>query len=76
MGLPGVGEVRRYIMWPAQATSYYIGYLKILELRQRAKDRLGSKFDLKQFHRVLLGSGQVPLSLLEQQVEIYINTSV
>ena len=50
--------------------------MKILELRQRAKDRLGSKFDLKQFHRVLLGSGQVPLSLLEQQVEIYINTSV
>jgi uncharacterized protein (DUF885 family) len=76
MGLPGVGEVRRYIMWPAQATSYYIGYLKILELRQAAKDRLGSKFDLKQFHRVLLGSGQVPLSLLEQQVGTYITTSV
>jgi uncharacterized protein (DUF885 family) len=72
MGLPGVGEVRRYIMWPAQATSYYIGYLKILELRQKAKDRLGSQFDLKQFHHVLLGSGQVPLALLEHQVDVYL----
>jgi uncharacterized protein (DUF885 family) len=75
MGLPGVGEVRRYIMWPAQATSYYVGYLKILELRQKAKDRLGSKFDLKQFHHVLLGSGQLPLALLEQSIDAYIAAS-
>jgi uncharacterized protein (DUF885 family) len=73
MGLPGVGEVRRYIMWPAQATSYYVGFLKILELRQQAKDRLGSQFDLKQFHHVLLGSGQMPLAMLEQLVEGYVN---
>jgi uncharacterized protein (DUF885 family) len=71
MGTRNEGEVRRYIMWPAQATSYYVGYLKILELRQQAKDRLGSQFDLKQFHRVLLGSGQVPLAILEQAVEAY-----
>ena len=75
MGSRGEGEVRRYIMWPAQATSYYVGYLKILELRQKAKDRLGSQFDLKQFHHVLLGSGQVPLAMLEQLVEAYITAN-
>jgi uncharacterized protein (DUF885 family) len=71
MGYQGEGEVRRYIMWPAQATSYYVGYLKILDLRQKAKDRLGSQFNLKKFHRVLLGSGQVPLAILEKLVEAY-----
>jgi uncharacterized protein (DUF885 family) len=46
-----------------------MGYLKILELRQKAKDRLGSQFDLKQFHHVLLGRDQVPLAMLEQLVD-------
>jgi uncharacterized protein (DUF885 family) len=49
-----------------------VGYLKVLELRQKAKDQLGSRFDLKQFHHVLLGSGQVPLAILEQQVDAYV----
>lgn len=71
-GVQGHGEIRRYIMWPAQATSYYVGFLKILELRQRAKDQLGSRFDLKEFHHVLLDSGQVPLAMLEQLVDAYI----
>ncbi len=71
-GYPGEGETRRYIMWPAQATSYYVGFLKILELRQRAKDKLGSRFDLKKFHNIILGSGQLPLEMLEQQVDAYI----
>ena len=74
-GSRGEGEIRRYIMWPAQATSYFVGYLKILELRQKAKDLLGSQFDLKQFHHVLLGSGQVPLAKLEQLVEAYISAN-
>jgi len=47
MGSRGEGEVRRYIMLPGQAVSYYMGYLKILDLRQKAKDRLGSQFNLK-----------------------------
>ncbi len=73
-GYPGEGETRRYIMWPAQATSYYVGFLKILELRQKAMDKLGSQFDLKKFHSIILGSGQLPLEMLEQQVDAYIAT--
>lgn len=72
MGEEGEGEVRRYIMYPAQATAYYIGYLKVLELRQKAIVALGSKYDTKQFHRILLNSGQVPLALLEHQVNSWI----
>lgn len=71
-GYPGEGETRRYVMLPAQATSYYVGFLKILELRQKAKDKLGSRFDLKKFHSIVLGSGQLPLEMLEQQVDAYI----
>jgi uncharacterized protein (DUF885 family) len=71
-GYPGEGETRRYIMWPAQATSYYVGFLKILELRQKVKDKLGSKFNLKRFHSIILDSGQLPLEILEQRVDAYI----
>lgn len=71
-GYPGEGETRRYIMWPAQATAYYVGFMKILELRQRAKDQLGNRFNLKAFHTIILGSGQLPLDMLEQQVDAYI----
>jgi uncharacterized protein (DUF885 family) len=71
-GYPGEGETRRYIMWPAQATSYYVGFLRILELRQKAKEKLRSRFNLKGFHNVVLGSGQLPLEMLEQQVNAYI----
>ncbi len=70
-GKSNEGEIVRYSLWPAQATSYYVGYLKILELRKKAKEKLGSKFDLKKFHSVLLGSGQLPLAMLEKQVEAY-----
>jgi uncharacterized protein (DUF885 family) len=65
-------EIRRYTAMPAQATAYYVGFLKILDLRQKAKDRLGSRFDLKAFHRVVLENGELPLATLEQLVEIYI----
>jgi len=71
-GMPGDGEIRRYIMWPAQAVSYYIGFQKILELRQMAKTHLGSSFDIKKFHTIILGSGQVPLAVLEELVSSYI----
>ncbi|NIV38672.1 MAG: DUF885 family protein, partial [Anaerolineae bacterium] len=67
-------EVDRYVVLPAQATAYKIGMLKILELRQRAMDRLGDKFDIKQFHNIVLGSGSLPLGFLERVVDDYIDS--
>jgi uncharacterized protein (DUF885 family) len=65
-------EVERYVVWPAQATGYKVGMVKILELRQRAMDQLGDRFDLKEFHNVVLGDGPLPLSILERLVDEYI----
>jgi len=67
-----ISEIERYIVRPGQACAYKVGQLKILELRRRAMDRLGERFDLKQFHNVVLTNGALPLSLLEQQVELWI----
>lgn len=66
-------EVERYIVMPGQACAYYIGYLKILGLRQKAEAVLGEAFDLQDFHEVLLGSGGLPLALLEEVVDAYID---
>jgi uncharacterized protein (DUF885 family) len=66
-----VSEIKRYTAMPGQATAYYIGFLKILELRQKAQDKLGEKFVLKDFHRIVLGNGEMPLSTLEQLVDKY-----
>ncbi len=63
------GEISRYSVWPGQATSYYIGFLKILSLRQKAMDALGEDFDLKAFHRLILENGALPLSILESLVD-------
>jgi uncharacterized protein (DUF885 family) len=65
-------EVERYFNWPGQATSYMIGQLKILELRARAEKELGSAFDLRDFHAVVLENGAVPLDVLEELVASYI----
>ena len=67
-----VKEVERYITNPGQATSYKIGELKIFELRRKAQAALGSKFDIRDFHTVVLGSGAVPLEVLEEQVDAWI----
>lgn len=65
-------EVDRYVVWPGQACSYKIGMLKILELREKAKRELGPKFSMKQFHNVVLRAGGVPLGVLSQVVDDYI----
>ena len=74
-GLPrgtAESEVARYICWAGQATSYKIGMIQILELRQKASDKLGDRFDLKEFHNVVLSNGSLPLAILERVVDDYI----
>jgi uncharacterized protein (DUF885 family) len=65
-------EVERYFNWPGQATSYMIGQLKILELRDRARRELGDRFSIRDFHSVILENGAVPLDVLEELVNDYI----
>ncbi len=67
-----VSEVRRYIVWPGQATAYKIGMLEILKLREYAKTELGDKFDIKGFHDTVLGGGSLPLSILERRVKDWV----
>ena len=68
-------EIERYIVWPGQATSYKMGMLKILELRKKAQDALGEKFDIRKFHTIVLDQGIVPLFILEDIIDEWIATS-
>ena len=63
--------IERYIVMPGQATAYKVGMLKILELRKKSKAVLGKKFDIRDFHQVILGQGPLPLSLLGKEVEAW-----
>ncbi len=65
-------QIARYIVWPGQSTAYKVGMLELLELRQRAMDQLGDRFDLKEFHDVVLGNGSMPLEILSRVVDGYI----
>ncbi len=64
--------VERHIVMPSQATAYKIGMLKILELRQKAKDALGDSFDIREYHDVVITNGALPLNVLEEMVDEYI----
>ncbi|KKL63888.1 hypothetical protein LCGC14_2170610, partial [marine sediment metagenome] len=68
----GVKMVERHIVMPSQATAYKVGMLKILELREAAKVKLGDKFDIRQFHDVVLKNGAVPLNVLESFVDQWV----
>ncbi|HWJ38519.1 MAG TPA: DUF885 family protein, partial [Sphingomicrobium sp.] len=68
-------EVDRYISWPGQALSYKLGELEIRRLRSEAEQELGTRFDIKKFHSMLLGLGSVPLPLLEDEVHRFIAES-
>ncbi|REL28783.1 DUF885 domain-containing protein [Thalassotalea euphylliae] len=70
-----VSEIERYIVMPGQATAYKVGMMKILELRERAKEVLGERFDLRDFHDVVLKNGAVPLDILERLIEQYIEST-
>ncbi|WP_444945449.1 DUF885 domain-containing protein [Microbulbifer sp. VTAC004] len=65
-------EIERYLVMPGQALAYKAGMLKILELRERAREKLGGDFDIRQFHNVVLTNGALPLAVLEQQVDSWI----
>jgi len=67
-----IAEIERYFVLPGQATAYKVGMTKILELREKAKQALGDRYDVRDFHRAVLNNGSVPLNILEQLVDQYI----
>jgi uncharacterized protein (DUF885 family) len=70
-----VAEINRYLVIPGQATSYKIGMLKILELRERSQEALAEDFDIREFHDVVLGGGALPLDILDRRINNYIEAA-
>jgi uncharacterized protein (DUF885 family) len=66
-------EIDRYIGWPGQAVSYKMGEIKIKSLREKASSQMGDNFDVREFHARILKNGSVPLSILEEEIDTYIN---
>ena len=71
-----INEVDRYLIMPGQALAYKIGQLKIMELKKKSKESLGEKFDIKEFHHVILGEGALPLDVLEEKIDQYIQNTM
>ena len=71
-----INEVDRYLIMPGQALAYKIGQLKIMELKMKSKESLGEKFDIKEFHHVILGEGALPLDVLEEKINQYIQNTM
>ena len=71
-----ISEIERYMVWPGQALSYKIGELKIRELRGKAEYKLGDSFDIKEFHDQVLNTGSLPLFLLEQKINKWIESKM
>jgi len=68
-----IGQIDRYVSWPAQALSYKIGEIKIRQLRQMAEDKLGDKFEIRSFHDQMLTNGSLPMALLEELTIDWVN---
>ena len=75
-GSPSSYEIDRFVVIPAQATGYAIGMIEILDLRHRAMEQLGDKFELSEFHQVVIGNGAMPLEILERVVDDYIEAEL
>ena len=71
-----INEIDRYINWPGQALAYKIGELKIKELRAISENKLGNEFDIKEFHHEVLRHGGIPLYVLEENINSWINQQV
>jgi len=69
-------EIERYIVWPGQATAYKMGQLAIIDLREEAEARLGDQFDIREFHELILMNGAMPLNLLSESVNDWINNQL
>jgi uncharacterized protein (DUF885 family) len=69
-------EIERYVVWPGQATSYKVGQLAMLRMRDEGQQAPGARFDLRGFHEVILMNGSMPLAVLEEVVRKWIKTQL
>jgi len=71
-----VKMVERHIVYPSQATAYKIGMNKIIDLRRKAKEKLGKDFDIRNFHETILSKGAVPLNILDESIQEMIDGNI